>query len=248
MIIGNTDTAADAYPVVDFHSHVLPCVDDGSASTEESLAMLRTEAEQGIRHVIATPHFYPNHDSPERFLKRREAAYAALQTEMATLEDLPAVCLGAEVYFFSGISESELLPELTIAGKKAILVEMPHSPWTESMYRELEGIWVKQGITPVIAHVDRYIRPFRTFRIPERLAQLPVLVQANANFFLDRSTSRMALRMLREEQIHLLGSDCHNMHSRKPNLAAAVEKIAKVLGQGSIERICLHQAAVLDNV
>lgn len=44
--------------IMDFHSHILPGIDDGSASLEESIAMLRMEAEQGITHVIATPHFY----------------------------------------------------------------------------------------------------------------------------------------------------------------------------------------------
>lgn len=231
--------------IVDFHTHVLPGVDDGSASTAESLELLRLEAEQGIRHVIATPHFYPNHDSPERFLRRREAALAALQAEMTRQDGLPHVSVGAEVYFYSGISDSELLRELTIQGEKSVLVEMPQSPWTESMYAELEGIWTKQGILPVIAHVDRYIRPFRTFQIPERLAQLPVLVQANTSFFLDRSTSRMALRMLRRDQIHLLGSDCHNLRTRRPNLAAAAERITKALGTAPIDRICRNQERAL---
>ena len=56
--------------IIDFHSHILPGVDDGSQSVQESLAMLKMEAEQGIQHVIATPHFYPKHDSPEHFLER----------------------------------------------------------------------------------------------------------------------------------------------------------------------------------
>jgi len=65
--------------LVDFHSHILPGVDDGSASIEESLKMLQAEAGQGITHVVATPHFYPRYDDPERFLERRNAASEALQ-------------------------------------------------------------------------------------------------------------------------------------------------------------------------
>ena len=60
--------------VIDFHSHVLPGIDDGSPSVEASVEMLRMEAEQGIRHVVATPHFYPRHDTPEHFLRRRAEA------------------------------------------------------------------------------------------------------------------------------------------------------------------------------
>ena len=96
--------------------------------------------------------------------------------------------LGAEVYYFSGISDSEVVSELSIAGEWGILVEMPPAPWTDSMYRELEDLALRRGFTPVIAHVDRYISPLRTHGIPKRLAQLPVLVQANAHFFTGKLT------------------------------------------------------------
>ena len=231
--------------VIDFHSHVLPDIDDGSASVAESVAMLQLEAEQGITHVIATPHFYPRHDTPERFLERRARAEEALRTEMANHSGLPEVGVGAEVHFFRGMSESEILPRLTIREKHCILIEMPPSPWPESAYRELEGIWEKHGITPVIAHIDRYIGPIRTYHIPERLAELPVLVQANADFFLNRSTALMALRMLKMDQIHLLGSDCHNMSSRKPNLGIALQEIRRRLGEDMLSRIREYEHGIL---
>ena len=65
--------------MTDFHSHVLPCLDDGSVSVEQSIEMLRAEAEQGITHVIATPHFYAGRTTPERFLEKRERSEAMLR-------------------------------------------------------------------------------------------------------------------------------------------------------------------------
>ena len=109
---------------------------------------------------------------------------------------LPQLSIGAEVYFFHGISDSEALSALTIDNKSYIMIEMLGSPWQESAYRELESIYEKQGLVPIIAHVDRYISPFKTYGIFERLAELPVLVQANASFFLNLATSHMALRRL----------------------------------------------------
>ncbi len=223
--------------VIDFHSHVLPGIDDGSNSIAESVAMLRMEAEQGIKHVVATPHFYARYDTPERFLKKRLEAERQLREEMQKHNGLPQISIGAEVYFFNGISESDAILELTIDSKRYILIEMPQAPWTDAMYRELEGIYIKRGLIPIVAHVDRYIRPFRTFGIPQRLEELPVLVQANAEFFLNRGTSAMALRMLRDGKIHLLGSDCHNLQSRKPNLESAVKVIEKRLGEEALARI-----------
>lgn len=231
--------------IVDFHSHILPGIDDGSENLEESLELLQLSARQGVQHMVATPHFYPRHDTPERFLRRREKAENTLRYELQYHPVLPEITVGAEVYFFSGISDFELINALTIGQKRCILIEMPDSPWGESHYRELEGIYVKHGITPIIAHVDRYIRPFRTHGIPERLEELPVMVQANASFFLDSSTRRMALRMLKQDRIHLLGSDCHNLTSRRPNLKAAVEVIEKHLGDEALAQIRQNQHQLL---
>lgn len=231
--------------ISDIHSHILPGIDDGSGSLQESLELLRLEAEQGIRRVAATPHFYPQRDTPEAFLKRRARAEAQLREELQKNGDLPEIVAGAEVYFFPGISQSECLEQLTIGSGRYLLLEMPMAPWTDAMYREMEGICTNFGITPVIAHVDRYISPFRTHGIPERLTQLPVLVQANASFFLKRSTRNMAIRMLRSGKIHVLGSDCHNLTHRRPNLAEAVQVIQNRLGAEALDQIRQYEEEIL---
>lgn len=231
--------------IVDFHSHILPNVDDGSSSLEQSVEMLELEAQQGIRHVIATPHFYPQHDSPMRFLSRREEAFSRLQERIAHRTDLPEVTVGAEVYFFHGISECDFLPHLTIGGKECILIEMVGSVWSNRMYRELLDIREKQGLTPIIAHIDRYITPATAAGVLARLEELPVYVQANAEPFLHWSTRRMLLRGIRDDQIHILGSDCHDTASRKPELATAVKVIEKRLGTEAMQRICHHQNQLL---
>ena len=231
--------------VTDFHSHILPGIDDGSATVEESVAMLRMEAEQGIAHVVATPHFYARYDDPDRFLEKRDRAEQLLRQELEKHPELPRITVGAEVYFFRGMSESDFLSRLTIGSERCILIEMPQGPWSEEMYRELAAIWEKRRILPIIAHVDRYIEPFRTHKIPRRLAELPVFVQANADFFLDRSTVAMAMRMLKADQIQLLGSDCHNTDSRKPNLGEAVQRIQKKLGSDVLAAVRDYESKVL---
>ena len=217
---------------VDFHSHILPCVDDGSKSLEQSLAMLAEEKAQGVTCVVATPHFYPQHDQIDAFLARRAKAWEVLKAGLEKDPGLPQVRLGAEVHYFRGISNCDRLHHLAVDGGNYVLIEMPHTVWTEEMYRELERIYIRWDLQPIIAHVDRYLGRFRTYGIPQRLAQLPVLVQANAEFFLEKATAGMALRMLKAEQIQLLGSDCHNLSSRKPNLGDAVEQIRRKLGDG----------------
>jgi len=76
--------------VIDFHTHVLPGIDDGSASLDESLEMLRMEMLQGIKTVVATPHFYAHHDEPDRFIERRAMAEERLRQAMGGIEGMPA--------------------------------------------------------------------------------------------------------------------------------------------------------------
>ena len=220
--------------IFDFHTHILPGIDDGSRSVAESIKMLQMEAAQGIQKVVATPHFYAHHDTPKNFLAKRREAEMRLREEMSRYANLPEILLGAEVFYFPGISESDALYELTIDNKKCILIELPQPPWNEKIYKELELIWERHGITPIIAHVDRYINPLRTYRIPQRLSELPVKVQANASFFLSKFTKRMALQMLKKGNIHLLGSDCHSTRKRAPNLGEAEEIIKHRFGDEMI--------------
>lgn len=220
--------------IADLHSHILPGIDDGSASLEESATLIAMLKAQNVPWVAATPHFYPNRDHPDRFLQRREKAAEELKAYMGVNGQMLPVILGAEVYYYPGMSESEALRKLTYGSSPYLLVEMPMGPWTDAMFRELGKIRERQGLIPVIAHVDRYIGPLRQHGIPARLAELPVLVQANASFFLRRSTRSLALRMLKKGQIHLLGSDCHNVKYRAPALGTAVEVIRRKLGRSAL--------------
>lgn len=232
--------------VVDFHTHILPGIDDGSKTSEESVAMLQMEAQQGIEHVVLTPHFYAEKESLPHFLERRSRAIERLDAAMVGIEGLPELSVGAEVRIFEGIGNAEFLAELSISGTKCILIEMPMPPWSDNLLKELERIRYKRNLVPIIAHIDRYISPFRTRGIPETFASLPVLVQASGSFFINRNTRNLALKLLRENKIHLLGSDCHNLDTRMPNLQDAVRIIEEKMSTSRILRINSLESRLLD--
>ena len=224
--------------MIDFHSHILPGIDDGSADLEESLGMLRLSAAHDVRLVIATPHFYADAESPARFLRRRAQAYQTLRQGMAGQEaTLPMVLTGAEIAFFEGISDCEALAQMKIDGTPLVLVEMPMTQWPDRAVEELGSIYDKTGLIPLVAHIDRFIQLQRDRRLPERLRGLPVLIQANASFFFSRRYSRLAFSMLERGEIHLLGSDCHNLTGRRPNLLPAVQAIRERLGDTPLQRL-----------
>lgn len=245
MANANSERSGCMKSVVDFHTHVLPQVDDGSASIEESLALLRMEAEQGIRQVVATPHFYAQVDAIKPFLERRTAALSRLREAMQDDPTLPQLSIGAEVHYFSGIGKADILEALAIDNGYCVMIEMPMREWTDQMYWDLENIHQNFGLVPIVAHIDRYISPLNNHGIPERLMELPVIVQANASFFQRFSTRGLALRMLEKRQIHLIGSDCHNLNYRPVNIKPTIDLIQSKLGQQTIARINALEQKIL---
>ena len=219
--------------MIDFHSHVLPGIDDGSDSVSTSLAMLEMWREQGITKICATPHFVAERTTPIRFLQRRNAAFSELRS--AAGNGGPELLLGAEVRFFDGISAADELPMLCLEGTKLLLIEMPFTRWTERMLGEVTEI-CRRGLIPVAAHLERYLS-FNPKKIIRRFMDMDILIQCNAEFFLERRTERKALSLMREGRIHFLGSDAHNLSSRAPDLGQALELIEKKLGREAVERL-----------
>ena len=212
--------------MIAFHSHFLPAIDDGSDCVETSLEMLRESYRQGIDLIFATPHFYADEVDPEFFLKRRNRAYALLREAMEEDGgDFPEIRLGAEILFFPGMSVADELVELSMDNTPFLLIEPPMMPWRDSMLDEIELTGQNLHRIPVIAHVDRYMRYLRDSTLFERLEDRRVLIQVNADFFLHSSSVMRALDYLRARKIQFIGSDCHNLTNRAPNIGYAAEVI-----------------------
>lgn len=219
--------------VLDFHSHVLPQIDDGSRSVDESLAMLQLLSEQGVDLVAATPHFYPERHTLDRFLEKREEAYGRLTAELQLREEqslrVPSIRLGAEVWYYRGISRLEGLERLRLEGTNLLLLEMPMEPWSRSMVQEILDLNCSGVLTVVLAHIERYLA-YQDTDVWESLLQNGVLFQVNASFFLMRRTRGRALKMLKHGQIQWIGSDSHNLSERPPRMGPAVAVIRRKLG------------------
>ena len=212
--------------MIDFHTHLLPRMDDGSKSVEESMTMLESLRAQGVRKVIATPHFYANDESVDRFIARRDAAYSMLKEEW---KDIPEIILGAEVRYYDGISRLPDLKKLRVENSRLLLLEMPFASWTEYSIREIIDIAVQGKIIPVLAHIDRYLPMLKKSVLP-RLLDSGVLIQANTSFFDGRFSRYKALNMVKTNQIHFIGSDCHNLTDRIPDTSKAFDRIRKKFG------------------
>ncbi len=220
--------------MIDFHSHILPGIDDGSKNVAMSLQMVKTLKLQGVDTICATSHFYATQRSPEHFLERRQEAWEKLNEVLPS--DTPKILLGAEVLYFPGISRMHELPDLCLEGTNLLLLEMPFHSWSDYYIREVKELARGGEFTILMAHIERYY-----FKQPvsvwDDFLDLDILMQSNADFFLPFSTRRKALKLLKEGRIHLLGTDTHNMTSRSPHMDEARAMIRKHLGSRMLHEI-----------
>lgn len=211
-------------------------MDDGSRDITESLDLLRTSRQQGITTIVASSHYYQSRESIDEFLTRRQSSFEQLSNAM-TENGLPNIWLGAEVAFYSGMSKDADLERLKIQGTDSILIEMPFSIWTSGTLNEIYSIFSNTNLTPVLAHVERYPDFSANSSKLNDLVDMGVLFQMNGEYIIASKSRRHALDLLKHGDHFLLGSDAHNMESRRPNLGDALALIEKKLGSRRIMRI-----------
>lgn len=231
-------------PMIDFHTHLLPGIDDGSRDIDETEELLDMEERQGVNQIIVTPHFYASRDSVDRFLKRRSDSYEKIKPLFERKKDIAGLYFGAEVYFFSGIGDARMLPKLCIEGTDVLLLEMPFCQWDDVIYENVKKIIHEQRLTVVLAHIERYVGFQKNTDVWERVMSLPLYQQINGGCFLDWKRRRFPVKYLKEGHTAVLGSDCHNMHLRKPNLEEARAYLQKKAGSMILDR-CDNLAAEL---
>ena len=137
--------------MTDLHAHILPGMDDGPKTLPDAMALVERAAIQGVDHIALTSHFCCENESVEAYLARREIAFSVLRE--ACPKEL-TLKRGCEVYFSPRLL-TENVEALCLEGTKVLLLELPvlQKP---AFLREVLASVVQKGITPLIAHVERY--------------------------------------------------------------------------------------------
>lgn len=228
--------------MIDFHCHILPGVDDGAADVQMSLVMLRQSFLQGVDLMVSTCHFYADEEYPQVFLDRRNQAFQKLsEAVLFSAEIYPRIIQGAEVLYFPGISQAEGIDRLQIGSSHSILIEPPMIAWSEEMLDEIAQLGENLDCTPVVAHVDRYMSLLKDETLIERARSRNLAVQVNGSYFLIPKTRKAAIQHLKNGDIQLIGSDCHNLDTRAPNLGAVRRQLQALGLEKEFQK--LHQNA-----
>lgn len=225
--------------MIDLHAHILPGLDDGVQSDEEALNTARQAFEQGITHVVATPHIIPSVYQYKLILIPAKifVLQRTLDEEKVAIRILPGAEYCLEPQLLLKLKRGELL---TINGcGKHLLVELPKLHWpdyAENIFFELQ----LNGVTPVLAHPERNITLVRYPQKLLNLVQRGVLVQLTAGSFIGlygKEIMTASEQFVRSGLVHFMASDLHGMGKRLLAMTAAKDKLKHLLGEEKAKRI-----------
>lgn len=210
--------------MIDIHTHLLPSIDDGAKDTKESVEMLSSSFKKGVGACVATPHCRIHGDDDiSTFLEARKNSYETLSAALAeSAEPLPEIFLGSEVFVDNDISRYEGIERLCIGDTMHMLLEFPSFLGRGKTAECIHELSVK-GITPIIAHVNRY--PFDSYLIDE-LREFDVIYQIDCDLFLSMRGRKYVKNLIKKGYVPVAASDMHNMSTRisKLDLAYAMAK------------------------
>ena len=231
---------------VDIHCHLLPGIDDGAKSWEESLAMARMAVADGIETIVVTPHqlggFAQNHGAAIR--EQTEELSGRLAEHEIPLVVLP----GADVRIESGmiglVRQGEVL---SLADhRRHILLELPHEIYVplDRLLPELKAA----GMVGILSHPERNAGIMANPAIVGPLVDAGCLMQITAGSLLGTFgplSQSVAERLATEGLVHFVSTDAHGLKSRRPQLSGAHQRMAELVGPVLADQCCCHNPAAV---
>ena len=233
--------------MIDFHSHIIHNIDDGAKNLDMSLEMLRNSHNEGVEYICATPHFIFEEFETcrEEYIKKLDTLILASKEENLNIKILS----GLEIYMHPNLPK--LYKEKKIWGindSEYLLVELPMGQfpmYTEDVFYELMLL----GAKPILAHPERNLNIMKNHDLIIDLINQGVLMQINAGSLLGdygREVKKTAEEFVKRNMIHILGSDGHNITSRKTRIKEAYSKV-KDANKFAYEWIFQNEINIINN-
>lgn len=218
--------------MIDLHCHILPGVDDGAKTMEETIEMAKVAVEEGITHILATPH-HMNRDwinEKKDVIKLIETVQKELDSRMIPLTIFP----GQEVRLYGEVLDDVKDDKILFVDEKRqyLLVEFPTSSipaYTERLFYDLQS----NGVTPIIVHPERNHIIIEHPNKLKNLIEKGCLTQLTAASFtggFGKQIQKLSKKLIEANLIHFIASDAHNTTNRSFHMKEAYEKLAKEYG------------------
>ena len=220
--------------MIDFHNHILPDVDDGASSIEVSIQMLKEAERQGITDVVNTTHFkHPK-------MVNKDVTYENIYKKASNLKNILAennisinIHLGAETLFHDDILELKNNDLVTFSNGKFILIEFLTNYLPEN-HKEILYDLKMAGVTPIIAHPERYISIQQDIQQVARWLEAGCLIQVDAGSpigLLGIEAKKASEIIIKNRWCQILGSDAHNDRNRNFCLFQSLEYVYSLIGE-----------------
>jgi protein-tyrosine phosphatase len=233
--------------MIDTHLHILPGVDDGPATEEEAIILARALVQEGVHTAIATPHY--NDEFPRmNAMEVRKRVYALQQT-LDQLTIPLRLFAGHEALIKPGLVEDIQVGRLaTLNGSRYLLLELWNTGWVPATERTIFEL-MAFGITPVIAHPERYAIFQKDPQALAGLCHRGIVTQITASSLIGmqgKTAQRTAETLLQKGLVHYIASDAHGLSRRPPAIAQGLRRAVQLLGQASVYRLTeMNPAAIL---
>lgn len=234
--------------MIDIHSHILPSIDDGAKTEEESIAMAKAAIEQGITTIIATPHHrnrtYDNY-------KVDIETHVSVLNELFQARNIPLTVLaGQEVRVYGEIIEDFENGEIqTLNNSKYILIEFPSDTvpfYTEKLFYDLQVA----GLRPIIAHPERNRELLENHNRMYELIRNGALSQVTAASVVGKFGKKIeefTHQLIEANLTHFIASDAHNTTTRGFQLKEAYELVKNKYGIDSYYMLMQNSELVIEN-
>lgn len=230
--------------MIDFHSHILPKVDDGSKSYEETKQLLVEAKEVGFDKIISTSHYAQDcFEVPE--YKRKD-----IIDQLNLEENVPEIILGSEIFLTFNVLE--LLQEYKaspINKTNYILFELPLREHFVNL-RDVLNRLKEEDYRLILAHPERYAVVQKNFKMLYELKEMGVLFQSNYASILGiygLNAKLTVKKMLKNNLVDFLGSDVHRAGSIYPKIPLAIEKISKIVSEDYLDDLTTNNALKILN-
>ena len=235
--------------MIDIHSHLIPNVDDGAKSPEETIELIKEAREAGITDIILTPHYIINsyEQNAETLILLKDKLQQIINSENIKVN----LHIGMEVYITDDLVE--ILKQnkiLTLAGSKYLLMELPLN--TNVQYLDMVIFkLIENNIIPIIAHPERYKFVQEDPSKVRELIESGCLIQSNIGSILGiygKKAKKTIKYLLKNDLINFIATDTHRKNTIYPLLEKGIKKIEKITGKEKAEELTnLNVQKILNN-
>ena len=231
--------------MIDFHSHILPNIDDGSRNMEQTVEILKEAKNAGFNKIISTSHYMEEYYNIDE--KQRKKLIEEVKEQNQGIE----LFLGSEIYVTGNIVE--LLKDQkasTINNSKYVLFELPLNT-KEIMAKEVIYRLIENNYVPIIAHPERYKYVQENIEYIMELVDMGALLQSNYGSIIGmygRKSESTVKKLLKEDAVQFLGSDVHREKQVYDKIPKILKKLNKIVSKEKIDELTIiNPQKVLNN-